>query len=214
MAKKLLCDVTCPRKVRRFANWDCGTTKKDNEYQYPDWIPKKPETKTKVKEKPMFNCESCFNYTKHEGTQMDDRSGKTAVMHCNNSHCYDFKSDILPCKRYKPGEIINPNSKEKPMLKKVLHLYRMAGMLWLTYGHYIVMAWLTPWLVKVVNLGLGILPDVEKVVDGEYVMMPIQLHEGIRGILEAWILAACAIAAVCVFTYLWSKATKFWYNEK
>ena len=106
------------------------------------------------------------------------------------------------------------------MLKKTLHLYRMAGMLWLTYGHYIVMAWLTPWLVKVVNLGLGFLPDREVYVagegflPGEWVMMPIQLHEGFRGILEAWILAACAILAVCAFMWAWSKATKFWYNEK
>ena len=96
----------------------------------------------------------------------------------------------------------------------------MAGMLWLTYGHYIVMAWLTPWLVKAVNLGMGFLPDREVYVagegllPGEWVMMPYQLRDGMNGIAGAWALAACAIAAVCAFTYLWSKATKFWYNEK
>ena len=103
----------------------------------------------------------------------------------------------------------------------------MAGMLWLTYGHYIVMAWLTPWLVKAVNLGLGFLPDVEfaplivsksskfwKEVNGEWVMMPIQVCSGISGVLGAWTLAILAILAICAFTYLWSKATKFWYNEK
>ena len=100
------------------------------------------------------------------------------------------------------------------MLKKTLHLYRMAGMLWLTYGHYIVAAWLTPWLVKAVNLGLCLLPDVEKVVDGEYVMMPIQVCSGIMGVLGAWSIAIIAILAVCAFTWAWSKATKFWYNEK
>jgi len=106
------------------------------------------------------------------------------------------------------------NRKERTMLKKTLHLYRMAGMLWLTYGHYIVMAWLTPWLVKAVNLGLCLLPDVEKVVDGEYVMMPIQVCSGIMGVLGAWSIAIIAILAVCAFTWAWSKATKFWYNEK
>ena len=100
------------------------------------------------------------------------------------------------------------------MLKKTLHLYRMAGMLWLTYGHYIVAAWLTPWLVQVVNLGLGFLPDVEREIEGELVMIPPHLPSGATGIIDAWFLTIVAILAICAFMWAWSKATKFWYNEK
>jgi len=66
------------------------------------------------KDEEMITCESCEDYTKHEGEEKDERSGITAIMHCNNPDNYEFCSDTVPCKNYKP-KITYPKRKEPKM---------------------------------------------------------------------------------------------------
>jgi len=134
-------------------------------------------------------------------------AGQTKGVCWSLRECHDYD-------RGRPKKSIKPIFKEQTMWKRTLHLYRMAGTAWLAYGHWIVAAFITPWLVKAVNLGFGFLPDTEKVVDGEAVMMHPQLIEGVWGVFWAWALAIAVILAVCGLTWLWSKATAFWFNEK
>lgn len=110
-------------------------------------------------------------------------------------------------KKPKPNKV-----KEKTtMFKRTLHLYRMAGTLWLLWGHILVCMFINPWLLRLMNWIPCLLPDAERVVDGEIIMVP---REYTRGTFIAWMIAILAIAALCLAFWAWSKFTTFWHNEK
>ena len=100
------------------------------------------------------------------------------------------------------------------MLTRILHIYRMAGTLWLLWGHIIVACAVNPWLFKLVRL-MPYWPDVEKVVDGETIMVPMIWRTNHPvDIFAVWLMTITAVTLLWFAFVGWSKFTTFWHNEK
>lgn len=168
------------------ANWcECMELYTNFSTHCTEFTPKEP----KEPEKPKKSCGTCKYLA---------ISGRAEP--CNSCSGWSNYSN------WKPKE---PKvKKEKTMLKKVKHVIRMAGTLWLLYGMSLVIIYLYPWIRKGIGyansclfgvINLAIKYDVEQVVDGETIMVPHTWDAGNQQhIFYVW---AISIASVC-FAFL------------
>lgn len=163
-----------------------------------------------------ITCEDCISWSRHEGDEIDERTGKIAIMCCSEKDSYQYFSDtyIGLCKPFRPRKPLKP--KENKMFEKLRRRGRMVTMAWDLLGLGMLCYILNKplfWLAAMVKPAWKTFPKSFDTEIEEWVVLTVPWDSGdIKQIVAVWGCAILTITTIVVALYGLDSIAAWWYG--